>query len=170
MTVFGSSQAEEDGEDYETGKLLGRKLAKAGHTVCNGGYGGIMEATARGAKEAGGKTIGVTTEDFGGPANRWIDEEIKMRRWNERLFKLIELGDAYVVFNGGTGTLVELFVVWEMLNKKFIQKPVIILGPQVQNLVSEIRKYPQVIDNAGIFFKKTPEEAVQLLNERPGRK
>ena len=162
-TIFGSSQAKEGDPDYQTGRNLGRKLAEAGYTICNGGYGGIMEATAHGAKEGGGRTIGVTTEDFGGPRNLWIDKEIKMKKWSERLFKLIELGDAYVIFDGGTGTLVELFVVWEMTNKKFIQKPFIVLGHQCQELVSKIRKFPQVINNANIFFAKTPNQILKFL-------
>ena len=163
VTIFGSSQAKEGEADYKRGRALGRKLAEAGFTVCNGGYGGIMAAAARGAKEGGGKTIGVTTEDFGGPANPWIDREIRMKKWSERLFKLIELGDAYVVLDGGTGTLVELFVVWEMLNKKFIQKPLIVLGHQLQGLVSEIRQFPQVVNNANIFFAKMPDQILKFL-------
>lgn len=163
VTIFGSSQAKEGDEDYKRGRLLGKKLAEGGYTVCNGGYGGIMEATARGAKEADGETIGVTTEEFGGQANRWVDQEIRTKKWNERLFKLIELGDAYVVLDGGTGTLVELFVVWEMLNKKLIQRPLFVLGHQLQGLVSEIRKFPQVIHNDHIFFVKTPEQILKFL-------
>jgi len=120
VTIFGGSRFREGDKEYELACELGGKLAKAGYTVCNGGYGGVMEASARGAKEAGGKTVGVTTGEFGGPANLWIHEEIRMKKWVKRLFKLIELGDAYVVLDGGTGTLVELFVVWEMLNKKLI--------------------------------------------------
>ncbi len=148
---------------------MGRRLAGAGYTVCNGGYGGIMEASARGAREGGAKTIGITTEDFGGPANRWIDQEIRMKKWSERLFKLIETGDACVLFDGGTGTLVELFVTWEMSNKKLISKPVIIFGKKLQGLVDQIRKFPHVIDNANLFFKQTPEEVLKLLGEKIGR-
>ena len=170
VTIFGSSQAKEEDPDYNAGRALGKKLAEAGYTVCNGGYGGIMEATARGAKEAGGKTIGVTTEDFGGPLNRWIDREIKMKKWSERLFKLIGLGDAYVIFDGGTGTLVELFVVWEMSNKDFIKNPVVVFGKQLQNLVGQVRSFPQVIDNPRIFFKEAPDEVVKSLDERMGKR
>src|SRR3989338_9060256 len=102
VTVFGGSHTSEKDPDYKTAFELGRELAKAGFTLCNGGYSGIMEASARGAKEGGGKTIAVSASDFGGAVNRWMDEEIKAGCWSERLFKLIELGDAYVVFDGGT--------------------------------------------------------------------
>ena len=166
VTIFGSSQAKDGEKDYEEARLLGKKLAEAGHTICNGGYGGVMEASARGAKEAGGKTIGVTTEDFGGPANCWIDKEIHVRKWGERLFKLVELGGAYVVFDGGTGTLVELLVVWEMSNKKFLSKPVVLLGKEIQTLTREMQKLPQVIQNANLLFARTSEDAVKILKDK----
>lgn len=163
VTVFGSSQVKEGELDYEMARKLGKALAQAGYRVCNGGYGGVMEASARGAKEAGGQTIGVTTEDFGGPANLWIGEEIRMKKWAKRLFKLIELGDAYVVFDGGTGTLVELFVIWEMSNKKLINKPIVVLGNQFPDLINQVRKFPQVISNPNLFLAETVEDALDRL-------
>jgi len=166
VTIFGSSQAKEGEPEYGRARELGRQLAQAGYTVCNGGYGGTMEAAARGAKEVRGKTIGVTTEEFGGPANRWIDREIRVKKWSDRLFKLIELGDAYVVLDGGTGTLVELFVVWEMSNKKFLSKPMVVFGSQIQALVQTVLKWPQAIRNANVAFAKTPAEVFQILKEK----
>ncbi len=163
VTIFGGSHAKEGEPDYEKARELGRALARAGHAVCNGGYGGIMEASARGAKEAGGLTMGVTTEDFGGPANVWIGEEIRMKKWAKRLFKLVELGDAYVVFDGGTGTLVELFVLWEMTNKAFIQKPIILFGAEFQKLVSQIKKWPQVTGSARIVFATSQPEVLTAI-------
>jgi len=165
VTIFGSSQAKAGETDYEMARELGKALAEAGYTVCNGGYGGIMEASARGAKEAGGRTIGVTTEDFGVPANLWIDEEVRMKKWHKRLFRLIELGDGYVVFDGGTGTLVELFIVWEMSNKKFIKKPIVIFGDQMQNLAKEVRNWSQVISPPNVFTAKTTAETLTLLKK-----
>jgi len=169
VTIFGGSRFREGDKEYELACELGGKLAKAGYTVCNGGYGGVMEASARGAKEAGGKTVGVTTGEFGGPANLWIHEEIRMKKWVKRLFKLIELGDAYVVLDGGTGTLVELFVVWEMLNKKLIQKPIILLGTRLQGLVGEIQKFPQVISNSNLFLAESSEGVLKCLKQAAPR-
>src|SRR5215813_2413601 len=118
ITVFGSSRPREDHADYEEARRLGRALAAAGFAVCSGAYAGIMEAVSRGAKEAGGKTYGVVAEFFSSAkANRWVDVEIRTRIWQERLFELVRLGDAYVACKGGTGTLVELAAVWEMMNK-----------------------------------------------------
>lgn len=170
VTVFGSSQVKEGEPEYEQARDLGRQLAESGYTLCNGGYGGIMEASARGAKEAGGHTLGITTEDFGGPANRWIDREIRVKRWSERLFKLIETGDAYVVLDGGTGTLVELFVLWEMSNKKFLHKPMIVLGSKISALVHQIRKWPQVITSKKFFFVNSPKEIMEIFNKNQALK
>ena len=163
VTIFGSSQAKEGEPEYHRGVELGKRLAQAGYTICNGGYGGIMEATARGAKETGGKTIGVTTEDFGGSVNRWIDEEIRIKKWSERLFKLVEVGNAYIVFDGGTGTLVELFVVWEMSNKKFISKPLIVFGRALQDLVTKVRRFPQVMDYPNLYLESDIDGVLKRL-------
>ena len=93
ITVFGSSRPREDHADYEEARSLGRALAKAGFAVCSGGYGGVMEAASRGAKEAGGKTYGVTAEFFKPKANAWIDTEIRVTTWQDRLFELVRVAD-----------------------------------------------------------------------------
>ena len=111
VTVFGSSRPEAGDSDYEEARALGNALAKRGLAVCTGGYGGTMEAASRGAKEAGGKTYGVTAEFFGRKTNTWVDVEVRKKTWDERLFSLIEMGDGFVACKGGTGTLVELAVV-----------------------------------------------------------
>ena len=82
VTVFGSSRAKKGGRPYEEAYQLGRLLAQADFIVCNGGYGGLMEASARGAKEAGGKTVGVTTEAFGKSSpNAWLDVESRAENY-----------------------------------------------------------------------------------------
>jgi len=129
ITVFGSSRPREGDPDYEEARELGRALAESEYGVCSGGYAGVMEAVSRGAKEAGGKTYGVTAEFFQAQVNPWIDEEVRVGTWQERLFELIRMADGFVACKGGTGTLVELAVVWEMLNKSVMQgKPFAVLG------------------------------------------
>ena len=142
VTVFGSSRPREGEPDYEEARVLGRALAKHGFAVCSGGYGGVMEAVSRGAKEAGGKTYGVTAEFFtAAKLNSWIDIEVRMKTWDERLFELIRLADGFVACKGGTGTLVELAVVWEMLNKSVITgKPVAVLGGFWQPVLDRVRE------------------------------
>jgi uncharacterized protein (TIGR00730 family) len=129
VTVFGSSRPRPGDPYYDEAQHLGAALAAKGFAVCSGGYGGVMEAVSRGAKEAGGKTLAVTAKFFRSRANKWVDEEIRVDTWQERLFELIRRGNAYVICRGGTGTLVELAVVWEMINKGVMKKrPVVTLG------------------------------------------
>ena len=144
ITVFGSSRPGEGDADYEEARALGKALAARGFVVCTGGYGGVMEATSRGAKDGGGKTYGVTAEFFRRTANAWVDVEVRKKTWAERLFALIEMGDGFVVCKGGTGTLVELAVVWEMLNKAVMRdKPVVVLGSFWQPILQRVREVEQ---------------------------
>jgi len=100
-----------------------------------------MEAVSRGAKEAGGRTIGITAQFFKARVNQHIDEEIRKKTWQDRLFALIESGDAFVTCPGGTGTLVELAVVWEMLNKNVIgRKPLVVLGEFWHPIIDRVRE------------------------------
>jgi len=144
ITVFGSSRPRPGDPDYEEARALGKALGGRGFAVCTGGYGGVMEAVSRGAKGAGGKTYGVTAEFFERKANEWVDVEVRKKTWQERLFGLIELGDGFVACKGGTGTLVELAVVWEMLNKSVMQgRPFTVLGDFWQPILERVREVEQ---------------------------
>ena len=131
VTIFGTGNAKPGDSAYAMAYETGKVLAQAGFTIVNGGYGGTMLASAEGAFQVGGKTIGVTCSAFKrGRANEYISREIVTDSLDERLNKLIELGQAYVVLPGGTGTLLELAMVWELKNKGFMHqsKPVILVG------------------------------------------
>lgn len=142
---------------------MGFLLAQAGCVVVNGGYGGSMEASAQGAKRAGGSTVGVTTEAFGGKANPYIDEEIRVKTWLERVLKLMELGDAFIVLAGGTGTLVELAVSVEMRNKGLMAgKPILAVGRFWKEVLAALRKNP-LMKLDSVTCVDSPEGAVALL-------
>src|SRR5437879_9376505 len=142
VTVFGSSRPLEGDADYEEARVLGRALARHGFSICSGGYGGVMEAVSRGAKEASGKTYDMTADFFkNAKLNAWIDLEVRMKTWEERLFELIRCADAFVACKGGTGTLVELAVVWEMMNKAVMpQKPFAVLGHFWEPVLDRVRQ------------------------------
>lgn len=164
VTVFGSSNPGAGSPAYQLAYDLGRALALSGWTVCNGGYGGTMEASARGAVEAGGHTIGVTCLAFGrsGP-NAFIQQEIPTFHLLVRLDTLVRLGRAYIVLPGGTGTLLELALVWELRNKRLLRRaaPLLLLGSHWQPLVDTIllaqpeATPPQIVH--------TVEEVVEVL-------
>jgi uncharacterized protein (TIGR00725 family) len=144
ITVFGSSRPKEGDMEYEEARELGKQLARRGLAVCTGGYGGVMEGVSRGAKEQGGTTYGVTAEFFKRTANEWVDTEVRVKTWEERLFELIRLADGYAVCKGGTGTLVELAVVWEMLNKSVMSgKPIAVIGDFWQPILERVREVEQ---------------------------
>jgi uncharacterized protein (TIGR00725 family) len=146
-------------------------LAAKGFAVASGGYGGVMEAVSRGAKDAGGRTIGVTAEFFSARANRWVDEEVVVKTWQDRLFKLIELGDCYAACRGGTGTLVELAVVWEMLNKHVMpRKPFVALGEFWRPILERVREvergHPSRWGESNdflIYVARDPQSAAEYL-------
>jgi uncharacterized protein (TIGR00730 family) len=141
VTVFGSSRPLPGDKHYAQAQALGAALASTGFTVCSGGYGGVMEAVSRGAKEAGGRTLAVTAKFFRVRANKWVDEEIRVDTWQDRLFALIDRGHGFVACPGGTGTLVELAVVWEMLNKGAMKsKPLVALGEFWQPVIERVRE------------------------------
>ena len=174
VTVFGSSRPRESDAEYEEARALGRILATSGFSVCSGGYGGVMAAVSRGAKEGGGKTYGVTADFFNAPANSWIDVEVRVSTWQERLFELIRLAHGFVACKGGTGTLVELAVVWEMLNKSVMTgKPLSVLGQFWAPIIECVRSVELSHGSPWgeaqerlIHVAATPEEAARHLRDK----
>ena len=173
ITVFGSSQPEENNAGFEEACELGRMLAASGFSVCSGGYGGVMAAVSRGAKEGKGKTYGVTADFFSARANSWIDEEIRVATWQARLFELIRIAHGFVACRGGTGTLVELAVVWEMLNKSVMKgKPMAVLGNFWTPIIERVREVELAnhspwgeANRRLIYLAATPKDAVHHLQE-----
>lgn len=117
--MFGTSGG--DAEDHARARALGARLVEAGFGVVNGGYGGTMEASARGAREAGGRTRGVTCALFTdrAAANPYLDEVVEAPTLTARLESLLG-ADGYVVLPGGNGTLIELCLAWEHLRKGLV--------------------------------------------------
>jgi len=130
VAVFGSNDAEEGGMEFMQAHEVGKTLARLGYQVANGGYGGTMEASARGAKSLGGDTIGVTCSVWKSAPNPYIDRNIQTDSLNERLDTLIRVATGgYVVLDGATGTLAELACVWELTAKGLLdRRPIVCLG------------------------------------------
>lgn len=170
ITIFGTSRAKAGDVVYDEAVELGRQLGRAGFAIANGGYGGTMQAAASGAAEAGGVVYGITCNAFKkARANEFVSQEIKTDSLQARLNKLIEIGDAYVVLQGGTGTLLELAEVWELKNKKFMKadKPIILLGSFWQPLV-ELMAIDDVKSSNCLIIAQTVDEAVRIIVEKFG--
>jgi uncharacterized protein (TIGR00725 family) len=168
VSVFGTGRARAGDKNYVLAEQLGGALAGAGFAIANGGYGGTMEASAKGASETGGEVIGVTCSAFGrGAANKFVSREIVTTSLNDRLNTLIKLGSAYVVLPGGTGTLLELAFVWELKNKGFLgeDKPIILLGEYWVGLV-ELVAADDADGRRHLLFADVPKKVVELLKGR----
>ncbi len=170
ITVFGTSKSQPGDSVFQLAEDVGRRLAASGFCVANGGYGGAMLASAKGAAQAGGTVIGVTCRAFKrGTANEYVTEEVKTDVLEQRLAKLIELGDAFVVLPGGTGTLLELADVWEHKNKGFpkADKPIILVGAFWEPLL----RMMAIADADSVLYvecAETAEDAVDLLKTSLG--
>lgn len=166
LVIFGSSRPAPESPNYVQAYELGKALSQAGYRIANGGYGGTMAASAQAAKEVGGSTIGVTCDIFGrtGP-NQWIDKEIKTDNLNHRLEALINLADAFIALPGSTGTLLELAMVWELMNKQFLAaKPLICLGNYWKPLVETIVSSGET-DGQCVLFAESITNVLETLNE-----
>lgn len=138
VSVFGGSASTSGSPPYTQALELGAMLASAGYEVQTGGYMGAMEAVSRGASEAGGRVIGVTSDQIEAwrPAspNRWIDEELRFSSAHQRLFALVDSCHAALALPGGIGTLVEIAVLWKHIVITS-PKPLILIGPGWQSLI-----------------------------------
>jgi uncharacterized protein (TIGR00730 family) len=110
VTVFGSARVREGDPEYELAREVGRRLARAGFTVMTGGGGGVMEAANRGAREAGGRSIGsnilLPREER---PNRYLDRYLIFRYFFVRKVMLVKYSYGFIVMPGGFGTLDEAF-------------------------------------------------------------
>ena len=179
VAVFGSSEPRPPSPAWQQAHEVGRLLAETGFVVVNGGYGGVMEASARGAREAGGHTIGVTTTAFAfrGAANPFIETERRERDLFERTRGLIEEAAGFVVLPGRSGTLAELGLVWALHKAGLLGgKPIQMVGQVWEDLLTHLRRLdlldPAVLEITGIA--KDPRQAVDrlaalLLPARPDR-
>jgi len=143
ITIFGGSRVKLGTAEYADAQRLGAALASQGFDVVTGGYNGVMEAVSRGAKEAGGNVIGVTVqviaEKFELVPNEYLDQEIQTAALLERIDKLIELGSAYVVLPGGSGTFAELGVVWNLAYLGALHgKPIVVVGQGWQRVIQTL--------------------------------
>lgn len=147
VTIFGSADSREGETLYSQVFEVAKALAQAGYTVVDGGGTGVMRAATEGAKQGGGKVIGVTfyPEDEmnyeGRDPNNLFDEEIKTENYVERTLALMHEGQVYVIFNGGTGTISEFGMAWGLAKLYFgHHKPLILYGKFWENIIAAFKE------------------------------
>lgn len=142
ITVFGSARFKEDHPHYDLARSVGARLADMGFTVMTGGGPGIMEAANRGAKEAGGTSIGLNIElPFEQHANPWLDVMVTFEHFFVRKVMLVKYSLGFVVLPGGFGTMDELFEAITLIQtKKITNFPIVLMGTEYYSeIVDSIR-------------------------------
>jgi uncharacterized protein (TIGR00725 family) len=147
IAFFGDANTPSNDPVYKDAFEIAKILAKEGFTIVNGGGPGIMDASTKGAEAVKGETLSVTfyPKDAPGFEGRYIgnvtDFEIKTENYIERMFKLLEHGDLFIIFKGGSGTISEFGTAW-VLAKIYYghHKPFILYGDFWADVVDCIRK------------------------------
>lgn len=153
ITIFGSSLPEPGDTQYTAAYETGYLLAKGGYGVCTGGNRGIMEAASKGAVDAGGSALGITVSMFNA-SNDYLTEKINCSTLFERIEMLMNNGEAYIILQGGTGTLLELAAVWEYMNKGLMpRKPVAAHSPLWHSVVGTLEEQIQFEKREGNLVK-----------------
>ena len=130
VSVFGSARTHPDDPQYGQAQEVARLLAEAGFAIITGAGPGIMEAANKGAKLAGGRSIGCNIElPFEQGANPYVDTLVNFRYFFVRKTMFIKYSVAFIIFPGGYGTLDELFEALTLIQTgKIYQFPVILFG------------------------------------------
>ena len=171
VTIFGGSKCGEESEEYRHALRVGQLLAESGYTICTGGYLGVMEGASRGAREHGGRVLGIVMNQFKSEPNRYLTEKVASAHFYERLQNLIERSVGFIALRGGAGTVTELSLVWNKLQTKVIEpRPLVLLGDFWQKVIQSFRENLVVSerDVALLNFVSTPEEAVRIIVESAG--
>jgi uncharacterized protein (TIGR00730 family) len=130
VTVFGSARFAEEHPYYEMGREVGKLLAEQGFAVMTGGGSGVMEAANRGAKEAGGFSLGCNIQlPKEQKPNPYLDRFVEFEHFFIRKVMLVKYSSAFIVLPGGFGTLDEAFeVITLMQTRKLDSFPLVALG------------------------------------------
>jgi len=174
VTFFGHSEAEPGSKEFQAAKESARLLAERGITIVNGAGPGIMKASTLGAKEAGGKSIGVGFEAEGmtffegRDQSNPVDEEITAVDYWQRTKKLLELGDVYLIFNGGTGTISEFGMAWGLARLFFGKhKPMLLYGEWWHDIMEAFGENMRLRDEELRVYEivTTPVQVVEEIKE-----
>lgn len=173
VTVFGSARFTESHKFYTFGREIGAALAGLGFTVMTGGGPGLMEAANRGAREAGGLTVGcnITLPQEQKP-NQYLDHWVEFRYFMVRKFMLAKYSYGFVALPGGFGTLDELFGILTLVQTgKMLNFPIVLMGVEywepLRKLVFDTLLHTGTIDPADarkLLFTDSADEAARHIH------
>jgi uncharacterized protein (TIGR00730 family) len=145
VSIFGSARIGRRNRYYGAARRLAAALSKQGFAIITGGGPGIMEAANRGAKEAGGVSIGCNIElPFEQGLNEYVDLGMEFRYFFVRKVMFVKYAEGFVIFPGGFGTLDELFEALTLIQTGKVEHfPVVLYGTDYwQGMIDWIREKP----------------------------
>ncbi len=180
VAIFGDAMAKKNDQHFIDAYNTSKLLAQNGYTIVNGGGGGVMLAATLGAKSGGGKVEIVVLDPKNKPTNfegynkenhDLADKIYTTLNYPERLNKLIEVGEAFVIFNGGVGTLSEIGLCWQMAKFDFgHHEPLIFFGKEMNSVIDELVKSLNYdpIEKKMYEIVLTPEKVLKTIQNRKG--
>lgn len=146
VAVFGSARFKEDHHYYQLGREVGANVSRLGFTVMTGGGPGVMEAANRGAKEAGGFSVGcniiLPREQ---QPNKYLDKLVEFHHFFVRKVLMFKYSYAFVVLPGGVGTIDEMFEALTLIQtKKVSDFPVVLMGKNYwQPVIDQLKVFDE---------------------------
>lgn len=174
VAIFGYANTLKGERLFNDAFQVSKVLAQAGYTIVDGGGPGVMLAASLGAKEAGGKVIGVTLypKDLpnfeGRDEKNLLDVEIKTDSYVERTLTLMKEGQVYVIFQGGTGTISEFGMAWGLARLYFgHHKPLILYGKPWLKIIQAFKANMLLRPEELKVFKvvDSPEDVLKAIIE-----
>jgi uncharacterized protein (TIGR00725 family) len=180
VAIFGDAEAKKTDQHFIDAYNTSKLLAESGYTIVNGGGGGVMLAATLGAKAGGGRVEIVILDPEKKPTNfegynkenhDLADKIYSTKNYPDRLSKLVEVGEAFVIFNGGVGTLSEIGLSWQMAKFDYgHHEPLIFFGEQMNNIIEELvseLKYDS-LEKKLYEIVLTPEEVLLTIQKGKG--
>lgn len=176
VSIFGSARTKPDHKFYHLAEDIAFKLTKEGYGIITGGGPGIMEAANKGAKTAGGKSVGLNIElPFEQSSNPYIDPDklITFDYFFVRKLMFIKYAQGFVVLPGGFGTMDELFEALTLIQTKKIAKfPIVLAGREywagLFDWIQETLVTEKMVDEKDLnllLLADDAEHAVNHINE-----
>ena len=173
IAFFGDANISETDETYVQAFEVAEALAKKGFVIVDGGGPGVMEAATSGARKGGGKTVAITFDPVGavGYEGRYLknvtDTEVVTTNYIDRMFKLLEYGDVFIIFKGGSGTVSEFGTAWVLAKLYFgHHKPIILYGRFWAEILDVFRKSMNIDSTEMSVFEicSTRDEVVNAID------
>jgi uncharacterized protein (TIGR00730 family) len=171
-TIFGSARIHRDHPMYDLARMTGRLLAEDGFAVVTGGGPGVMEAANRGAREAGGLSVGFRIKLARAELeNRYLDISVLFEHFYARKTMLVKAAEGFILFPGGFGTLDELFEALVLIQTEEVRHfPAVLVGQSYwEGMLAWIRRHPLAEgmispeDLDLLFITNDPAEAVGTI-------